>query len=66
MGTVTMKPTPLCSGIPGLMGLCNGLKERPLKGPLGFYRGFLRLHKVHKGYVRVLGLGLRSPKPLNP
>ena len=25
----------------------KGLKERPSKGPLGFYRGFMRLYMVH-------------------
>ena len=29
----------------------NALKERPLKGPLGFCRGFMRLHK---GYIMVI------------
>ena len=27
------------------------LKERPLKGPLGLYRGFMGLYK---GYIRVI------------
>ena len=29
----------------------KGLKERPLKRPLGLYRGFMRLYK---GYIRVI------------
>ena len=29
----------------------KGLKERPLKGPLGLYRGFMRLYK---GYIRAI------------
>ena len=29
----------------------KGLKERPLKGPLKLYRGFMRLYK---GYIRVV------------
>ena len=29
----------------------KGLKERPSKGPLGFYRGFMRLEK---GSIRVI------------
>ena len=29
----------------------KGLKERPLKGPLGLYRDFMRLYK---GYIRVI------------
>ena len=37
------------------------LKERPLRGPLGLYRGFMRLYK---GYIRVvLGLGVPSRGP---
>ena len=40
---------------------CNprDIKERPLKGPLGFYRGFMRLYK---GYIRVVqGIRIRRP-----
>ena len=37
----------------------KGLKDRPLKGPLGLYRGFMRLYL--RGYIRVLGLGVPSP-----
>ena len=29
----------------------KGLKERPLKGPLGLHRGFMRLYK---GCIRVI------------
>ena len=29
----------------------TGLKERPLKGPLGLYRGFMRLYKGYKSYI---------------
>ena len=31
--------------------LLKGLKERPLKGPLGLYRGFMTLYKR---YIRVI------------
>ena len=31
--------------------LFKGLKERPLKGPLGLYRDFMR---IYMGYIRVI------------
>ena len=47
------------------MSSFKGLKERPLKGPFGLYRGFMRLYK---GYIRVregiwikLGVPSRGP-----
>ena len=42
----------------------KGLKARPLKGPLGLYRGFLRLYI--RGILRLyreLGLGVPSRGP---
>ena len=61
----------ICAGLSlGRLGpdrIFKGLKERPLKGPLGLYRGDMRLYKVYiKGYIdvyRVLGLRVRSRDP---
>ena len=41
----------------------KGLKGRPLKGPLGLYRGFMGLYKgCDKGYIGViLGIRIRGP-----
>ena len=41
----------------------KGLKERPSKGPLGLYRGFMRLYKGYIWLYRVLGLGVPSWGP---
>ena len=45
-------------------GSLKGLEERPLKGPLRLYRGFMRQKKARKGLYRVLGLGVPSRVPL--
>ena len=40
-------------------GCIKGLKERPLKGPLGLHRGFMRLYT---GYIRVMqGIRIKGP-----
>ena len=41
----------------------KGLKERPLKGPLRLYRGFMRPYKAYIMVILVLELGVPSRGP---